>query len=208
MNTTMDKPATAWAARRAPTPRTLLRAFLVVAAVAVLAAGTMAATGAIVLILEVAVAVVAGALAVFALMGLGTVAVLALAVRRGLRRMPPIDQHGRPFEASHDDVRVADVRRTGADEMVLDLMYSARRVILLDEQGAPLSVETTGPATTRRIITGAAALSAEQLAVLQQLNDPALHVSLVEHGTVTLGGPVTRRWELRASNGTVVCALP
>jgi hypothetical protein len=208
MNATTDKRAAASVVRLLANPRTVVRAVLVVAAVAVLTAATMAATGAAVRVLEVAAAVVVGSLAMLAVISLATASLLALAVRRGLRRMPPIDQLGRPFEASHDDVRVADVRRTGADEVVLDFMYGARRVVLLDEQGAPLSVETTGPATSSRAITGASALSAEQVAVLQQLSDPVLDLSLVERGTVTVGGPVTQRWELRASNGTVVLATP
>jgi hypothetical protein len=192
--------------RSAGRARTGLRAFLVVAAVLVFAAATMATTGTAVVILEVAAAVVVGCLAIFALTSLVTAALLMVAVRRGLRRMPPLDQLGRPFEASHDDVSVAGVRRMGADEVVLDVMYGARRVVLLDEQGAPQSVATTGPATTSHSITGAAALTEEQVAVLQQLNDPVLDVSLVERGLVTLGGPVTRGWELRASNGIVVRA--
>jgi hypothetical protein len=203
METTMKTLIPNRSGRRA---RTGLRVFLVVAAVLVFASATMATTGTAVVILEVAAAVVVGCLAIFALTSLVTAALLMLAVRRGLRRMPPLDQLGRPFEASHDDVRVAGVRRTGADEVVLDVMYGARRVVLLDEQGAPQSVETTGPATTSRSITGAAALTEEQVAVLQQLNDPVLDVSLVERGLVTLGGPVTQGWELRASNGTVVRA--
>jgi len=189
-------------------PRAALRGFLVFAAVTVIAAATMATTGTAVMVLEVAAAVVVACVAVFVLTSLVTAGLLALAVRRGLRRMPPLNQLGCPFEASHDDVRVAGVRRTGDDEVVLDMMYGARRVVLLDEQGAPQSVETTGPATTCRSITGAASLSDEQVEVLQQLRDPVLDVSLVERGTVTLAGPVTRGWELRASNGIVVRALP
>ena len=187
--------------------RTALRGFLVFAAVTVLAAATMATTGTAVLVLEVAAALVVACVAVFALTSLVTAALLALAVRRGLRRMPPLNQLGCPFEATHDDVRVEGVRRTGDDEVVLDMMYGARRVVLLDEQGAPQSVETTGPATTCRSITGAASMIDEQVEVLQQLRDPRLDVSLVERGTVTVGGPVTRGWELRASNGIVVSAL-
>lgn len=186
--------------------RTLLRGFLVVAAVTVLAAATMATTGTAVLVLEVAAAVVVGCVAVFSLTSLVIAALLASAVRRGLRRMPARDQLGCPFEASHDDVRIAGVRRNGEDEVVLDVMYGARRVVLLDEQGAPQSVETTGPATTSRSIRGAAALSEDQVAVLQQLSDPVLDLSLVERGLVTLEGPVTRGWELRANNGIVVRA--
>ena len=109
-----------------------------------LAAATMATTGTAVMVLEVAAALVVACVAVFVLTSLVTAALLALAVRRGLRRMPPLDQLGRPF-----------------------------------------------------------ALSEEQVAVLQRLNEPVLDVSLVERGLVTLGGPVTQGWELRASDGTV-----
>lgn len=187
--------------------RTLLRGFLVMAAVVVLVAATMATTATAVLVLEVAAAVVVACVAIFVVTSLVAAALLAVAVRRGLRRMPPLEQLGRPFEASHDDVRITGVHRAGADEMVLDLMYAARRVVLLDEQGAPQSVEMTGPATTSRTITGAAALSEEQILVLEQLSHPGLDLSLVERGLVTVGGPVTRGWELRASNGIVVRAL-
>jgi hypothetical protein len=187
--------------------RALLRTSLVVGAAVVLAAGTLATTGAAMRVLEVAAAVVVACVALFALAGLGIATSLALAVRRGLRRMPPIDQVGCAFEASHDDVRVAGVRRTSADEVVLDVTYGARRVILLDEQGAPTSVETTGPATTSHSITGLGALPEDQVDVLLRLDDPVLDLSLVERGLVTLGGPVMHGWELRASNGTVVRAL-
>jgi hypothetical protein len=112
--------------RSARRPRTLLRAFLVIAAVTVLAAATMARTGAAVLVLEVAAAAVLGCVAIFALTSLVTAVLLTLAVRRGLRRMPPLGQLGCLFEASHDDVRVAGVRRTGADEMVLDVSFVER----------------------------------------------------------------------------------
>jgi len=188
-------------------PRAALRGFLVFAAVTVLAAATMATTGTAVMVLEVAAALVVACVAILALTSVVMAALLGLAVRRGVRRMPPINQLGCPFEASHDDVRVAGVRRNGDDEVVLDMIYGARRVVLLDEQGAPQSVETTGPATTCRSITGAALLSDEQVEVLQQLRDPVLDVTLVERGTVTVGGTETRGWELRASNGIVVRAL-
>jgi hypothetical protein len=92
--------------------RTALRRSLVVGAVIVFAAATMASTGTAVLVLEVAAAVVVGCVAIFLLTSLVTAALLALAVRRGLRRMPPLEQLGRPFEASHDDVRIAGVRRS------------------------------------------------------------------------------------------------
>jgi hypothetical protein len=193
--------------RRGLTPRTVLRALLVTAAVLVLAAGTLAAQGAAFTVLEVLAAVVVACVAAFAVVSLVTAALLALAVRRGLRRMPPVDQLGRGFEASHDDVHVASVRRTDDDEVVLDVVYGTRRVVLLDDQGSPQSVETTGPATTVRTIGGASTLSVDQVQALHGLRDPVLDVSLVESGLVTLGGPVAGRWELRASNGTVVRAM-
>jgi hypothetical protein len=194
--------------RRSFGPRALIRVSLVAAAVVVLGAGALASTGGALEVLEVTAAVVLGCVAVFAATSLVAAVLLARAVRRGLRRMPPVDQIGRPFEASHDDVHVASVEQTDDDELVIDVVYGTRRVVLLDAQGAPQSVETTGPSTTRRTIVGASALSVEDVEALRQLSDPVLDVSLVEQGLVTLAGPVTGRWELRASNGTVVRALP
>jgi hypothetical protein len=82
--------------------RTALRSSLVVGAVIVFAAATMASTGTAVLVLEVAAAVVVGCVAIFLLTSLVTAALLALAVRRGLRRMLPLellDEQGAPQPA-------------------------------------------------------------------------------------------------------------
>lgn len=162
-------------------------------AVALLAPGLVA----------VSVAVAAGILLAFTIVGVGAAVMVRRASRRVLSQYPHLQRLGRRFDRRFDNARVTSVDEDVAGQLTLQLAWQQQYTTELDDQGVPEGSSSEGPGALSWFIPAQPETSLHR-AMLMDL--PYRDVTLVEQGRILPQGPVVVTRELIADNGIVVQA--
>ncbi|MEO7981847.1 MAG: hypothetical protein ABI807_13275 [Sporichthyaceae bacterium] len=185
--------------------RRLLRGTLLVLALAVaVVAGTGTSGTVAVRLLELAGGVVLGLAVLWLAASLVLAVTAAVAGRRLLRRLPDVEQLGRSFESTHEGVRVAGVDEGADGSLRLDVDWTARQTVVLDDEGLPATMDAGGVGATSLRLTAGDRMPAWQRDLVVGLAEPGVDLDLRQRGVMTIRGPLPTSWELRSGTGVRV----